>query len=120
MTVSTCWRGQCVFLCVFKALKTCGAGKSDNGGVYKPSREVYSCRAEAGHHEDIPKYLADKKVMEASLSPAAPQEVGKGVKGSTGASQPYGHGSESLERQAWEGTAIAQGLQSNTVFTRAK
>lgn len=71
MTVSTCWRGQCVFLCVFKALKTCGAGKSDNGGVYKPSREVYGCRAEAGHHEDTPKYLADKKVTAASLSPAA-------------------------------------------------
>lgn len=72
MTGCACWRGVCVFLYAFKALKTHGAGNSDNVGLHKPSREVYCCRAEAGQHEDTPKYLEGKKLRRhrwALLSP---------------------------------------------------
>lgn len=72
MTARTCWREICVFVCAFKI---CGARSSDNDGLYKPSREVFCCRAEAGQHEDTPKYLEGKKLWRhpwALLSPGRP------------------------------------------------
>jgi len=49
-------------VCAFEALKTRGGGRSDNGGSYKPRREVYCCGAEAGQHADTPKYLEGKNL----------------------------------------------------------